>query len=164
VAAAVAALAAGRDAAACDLTARARTVACVPEPFVHHERVRFGDLDAMRHLNNVVFLRYFESARIAYLRELAPGHDPSSPESGTFGFIFAECHINYRSPVQFDELLAIGCSVGEVRRSAFRIDFRMTVEERLAAEGYGWLVGFDYDAQESRPLPDTLRGSLEAAL
>lgn len=151
------------DAAACDLTARARTVACVPEPFVHHERVRFGDLDAMRHLNNVVFLRYFESARIAYLRELDPGHDAANPGSGTFGFIFAECHINYRSPVQFDELLAIGCSVGEVRRSAFRIDFRMTVEERLAAEGYGWLVGFDYGAQESRPLPGHLRAVLAAA-
>ena len=29
----------------------------------HTERVRFGDLDAMKHLNNVVFLRYFETAR-----------------------------------------------------------------------------------------------------
>ena len=35
--------------------------------FVHRERVRFGDLDAMRHVNNAVFLRYFESARISYL-------------------------------------------------------------------------------------------------
>ena len=39
-----------------------------PVPFVHYERVRFGDLDAMRHLNNVVFLRYFESARIRFMR------------------------------------------------------------------------------------------------
>src|SRR3712207_7518226 len=38
--------------------------------FVHEERVRFGDLDAMRHLNNVVFLRYFETARITFLRDL----------------------------------------------------------------------------------------------
>ena len=48
--------------------------------YVHTERVRFGDLDAMRHLNNVVFLRYFETARIAYLREIVPGHDPARPE------------------------------------------------------------------------------------
>lgn len=118
----------------------------------------------MRHLNNVVFLRYFESARIAYLGALDPGHDPANPEGGAYGFIFAECHINYRSPVQFDEQLAIGCRIGEVRRSAFRIDFRMTVEERLAAEGYGWLVGFDYGAQEAQPLPDSLRAALEAAV
>ena len=43
------------------------------EPFVHRERVRFGDLDANRHLNNVVYLRYFETARISFMRELWPG-------------------------------------------------------------------------------------------
>jgi acyl-CoA thioester hydrolase len=134
----------------------------VPEPFVHTERVRFGDLDAMRHLNNVVFLRYFETARIAYLGRLAPELDPAGRERDDFGFIFAECHIAYRSPVMFDEEVAVACSVGEVRRSAFRIDFRMTVEERLAAEGHGWLVGFDYTEQSSAPLPDALRSTLEA--
>ena len=39
------------------------SLARLPREHVHVERVRFGDLDAMRHLNNVVFLRYFESAR-----------------------------------------------------------------------------------------------------
>ena len=117
----------------------------MPAPFVHRERVRFGDLDAMRHLNNVVYLRYFESARIAFISELSPGHSPANPERGAFGMIFAEAHINYRSPVEFDEEVAVGCSVGEVRRSAFRMDFAMHVGDRLVAEGYGWLVGFDYE-------------------
>ena len=130
---------------------------------VHTERVRFGDLDAMRHLNNVVFLRYFETARIAFIRELIPQHDPAAPESASFGFIFAECHINYRSPVHFDEELAVRCSIGEVKRSAFRVDFEMAVGERRAAEGYGWLVGFDYTAQKAAPLPDALRAVLEEA-
>jgi len=133
------------------------------QPFIHRERVRFGDLDAMRHLNNVVFLRYFESARIAYLRELTPGHNPASPEGGGLGFIFAECHISYRSPVHFDEEVAVHCSIGEVRRSAFRVDFEMRVEERLAAEGHGWLVGFDYETQRPMALPEQLRERLVAA-
>jgi len=132
-------------------------------PFVHRERVRFGDLDAMRHLNNVVFLRYFETARIAYMRELLPGHSPARPESDPFGLIFAECHINYRSPVYFDEEVAVECSIGEVRRSAFQMKFTMRVGERLAAEGYGWLVGFDYTAEKSAPLPDELRKVLQDA-
>jgi acyl-CoA thioester hydrolase len=129
----------------------------------HVERVRFGDLDAMRHLNNVVFLRYFETARIAFIRELLPSHDPADPERDAFGLIFAECHINYRSPVHFDEELAVRCSVGEVRRSSFQIRFDMKVGERLAAEGYGWLVGFDYQTQRATPLPDAVRSLLEAA-
>ena len=132
-------------------------------PFVHTERVRFGDLDAMRHLNNVVFLRYFETARIAYIRSLLPQHDPAHPESEKFGVIFAECHINYRSPVYFDEEVAVECSIGEVRRSAFQVNFTMRVGDRVAAEGYGWLVGFDYDGDRSAPLPDSFRGALEKA-
>ena len=130
--------------------------------FVHVERVRFGDLDAMRHLNNVVFLRYFETARIAFLRELAPQHDPSHPEDGGTGVIFAECHIDYRAPVHFDEQVAVTCEVSDVRRSSFRVAFEMRVEDRLAAEGYGVLVGFDYAAQTAMPLPDAIRARLEA--
>jgi len=130
-------------------------------PFVHRERVRFGDLDAMRHLNNVVFLRYFETARIAYLRDLIPGHSPARPESDPFGLIFAECHINYRSPVYFDEEVDVECSIGEVRRSAFQVAFTMRVGERVAADGYGWLVGFDYGAEKATPLPDAFRKVLD---
>ena len=122
--------------------------------FVHTERVRFGDLDAMRHLNNVVFLRYFETARIVYLRELVPSHDPAHPENDAFGLIFAECHINYRSPVHFDEEVAVACSIGNVKRSSFRVEFDMRVGSRLAAEGYGVLVGFDYAEQAAAQLPD----------
>ncbi len=41
------------------------------------------------------------------MRELSPGHNPADPERGAFGMIFAECHINYRSPVDFDEEVAV---------------------------------------------------------
>jgi acyl-CoA thioester hydrolase len=129
--------------------------------FVHSERVRFGDLDAMRHLNNVVFLRYFETARIAYLRELVPAHDPANPERDDFGLIFAECHINYRSPVYFDEQVDVRCTIGTVRRSSFRVEFDMRVGGRLVAEGYGVLVGFDYPEQRAAQLPPALRERLQ---
>ena len=129
--------------------------------YTHVETIRFGDLDAMRHLNNVVFLRYFETARIGYLRELLPEHDPSRPEGG-FGLIFAECQIVYRSPGQFDEEVAIDLRVADVKRSSFKIEFRMRAGERLLADGYGTLVGYEYEHQRSAPLPDALRERLTA--
>ncbi len=130
--------------------------------YTHVERVRFGDLDAMRHLNNVVFLRYFETARIGYISQLIPGHDPAHPE-GDFGLIFAECHVNYRSPGHFDEEVAIDLRTDDPKRSSFKVEFRMRVGERLLAEGYGTLVGFDYAAQRAMALPDALRERLERA-
>jgi acyl-CoA thioester hydrolase len=129
--------------------------------FVHRERVPFGDLDAMRHVNNAVFLRYFETARIAYLRGLRV-HNPVSEVEAGFGLIFAECHINYRSPVNFDEELDIELTIADVRRSSFRLNFEMRVGERLCAEGYGVMVGFDYAEGRAAALPDDFRGRLEA--
>jgi acyl-CoA thioester hydrolase len=129
--------------------------------FVHRERVRFADLDAMRHVNNAVFLRYFETARISYLRGLEI-HNPIAEAESGFGLIFAECHINYRSPVQFDEELDIALTISDIRRSSFRLEFDMRVGERLCAEGYGVFVGFDYAAERATPLPEDIRARVEA--
>jgi acyl-CoA thioester hydrolase len=130
--------------------------------FVHHDEVRFGDLDAMRHLNNVAFLTFFESARIAYINSIVPDHDPTKPDD--FGLIFAECHIDYRSPGHYGERIDTHVRPAQVRRSSFRVEFEMRVGERLLAAGYGALVGYDYAAGHAAPLPERLRDVLELAL
>jgi acyl-CoA thioester hydrolase len=128
------------------------------------QRVRFGDLDAMQHMNNVEFLRFFETARIDYLMGILPEHQPGSRRQ--FGFIFAECHIAYRSPAHFGEEIRTYVWPTALERSSIRLEFAMRSEPdgRLLAEGYGVLVGYDYAAGESRPVPDELRERLEPEL
>ncbi len=125
------------------------------------QRVRFGDLDALQHMNNVEFLRFFETARIDYLKQLDPQHKPG--ERGQFGFIFAECHIAYRSPGFYDEEIRTFIRPSELRRSSLKLDFEMRSEGdgRLIADGYGVLVGYDYTAGKSQPIPDSLRAALD---
>lgn len=132
-----------------------------PAAFSMVQRVRFGDLDAMQHMNNVEYLRFFETARIDYLMSVAPEHQPGSRSQ--FGFIFAECHINYRSPAHFGEEIRTWVWPGELRRSSVRLEFEMRSESdgRLVANGYGVLVGYDYEAGRARPVPDALVRKLE---
>jgi acyl-CoA thioester hydrolase len=127
--------------------------------YTHTERIRFGDLDAMRHLNNVVFLRYFETARINYLNGLLDTHDPVNQDGG-FGLIFASCHIDYRSPGHFDEDVAISVRPADIGTKSLKLEFEMRVGERLLAEGYGVLVGYDYGNERSAPLPEELKARL----
>ena len=127
--------------------------------YVHTERVRFGDLDAMRHLNNVVFLRYFETARINYLNSISEDHDPVNRDRG-FGMIFASCHIDYRSPGNFDEDVDVRVRPAEIGTKSLKLEFEMRVGERLLAEGYGVLVGYDYANQKSAALPEALCAKL----
>ncbi|HEX4804263.1 MAG TPA: thioesterase family protein [Conexibacter sp.] len=132
-------------------------------PYSHVDRVRFGDLDAMRHVNNVAFLTFFEDARIQYIQELV-GNDPTTRRG--FGLIFAECRINYRAPAFFDEEIRTCIRPGEIRRSSARLEFAMFAEgdERLLADGYGVLVGYDYAAGRSMPLPESFKAALGAPL
>ena len=127
--------------------------------FTHTERIRFGDLDAMRHLNNVVFLRYFETARINYMNSISEEHDPVNRERG-FGMIFASCHIDYRSPGNFDEDVDVRVRPAEIGTKSLKLEFEMRVGERLLAEGYGVLVGYDYANQKSAVLPEALCAKL----
>ena len=131
--------------------------------FSHVDAVRFGDLDAMRHLNNVAFLQFFESARIAYITTVVPSHRPTEPE-GDWGLIFAECHINYRSPAFFAETIRTHVRPARLRRSSVRIEFLMTSEAdgRVLAEGWDALVGYDYVAGAACPLPEVLTATLRA--
>lgn len=121
------------------------------------ERVRFGDLDAMQHMNNVEFLRYFETARIAYISSLFPEHEPTGRR--VFGFIFAECLISYRSPAHYGEEIRTRCWPLKIGNSSVKLGFEMHAlgEERLVAEGYGVLVGYDYERAASQRLPDAVR-------
>lgn len=133
-------------------------------PFSMVQRVRFGDLDAMQHMNNVEFLRFFETARIDYIRTVLPDHVPTS--GGQFGFIFAECHIAYRSPAHYDEEIRTFIRPAELRRSSVRLEFEMRndADGRLVAEGWGTLVGYDYAAERAEPLPAEVRAPLERDL
>ena len=114
------------------------------------QRVRFGDLDAMGHMNNVKFLRFFETARIEYMKTVAPDRDTRN------GFVIAECHINYRAPAFFDDDIRTFIRPGEKGRSSMRLEFEMRREsdDELIADGWGTLVAYDYEAGKTRPWPD----------
>ena len=133
-------------------------------PVVVEIAVAWGEMDSFQHVNNVVYFRYFESARIAYITTVIPSHRPTEPEDD-WGLIFAECHINYRAPAFYEEAIRTWLRPGDVARSSFRIHFEMNAEGdgRLLAEGYGVLVGYDYAAGRATALTDDVRAVLSSA-
>lgn len=128
-------------------------------PFVHEVEVRFRDLDAMGHVNNAVFLTFVESARVAYWLKLR-----GRRELKDMDLILARTEIDYRSPLELGETAEIGLRIAEVGRSSFVIEFAVldSATRRLAAEGRNVLVYYDYGAGRTAPLPDALRGVLQA--
>ena len=123
-------------------------------------QVRFRDLDAMNHVNNAVYMTYFEIARLAFWAEIAGEHDARSR-----GLILAEQSCTYRSPARHNELLDVWLKPTAMRRSSFVYHYKITerTSGRLIATGRSVQVAYDYAAERSVPLSDDYRAALEAA-
>jgi len=115
---------------------------------------RFRDTDAMGHLNHVVYITYFEVARARYWTAMTGNRD-----YGAVPFIFVHVSADYRSPAFVSEILRVGVRVSRLGNRSFDCEYR--IEEastrRLVVEGSSVQVTYDYQRQQSAPLPDELR-------
>jgi acyl-CoA thioester hydrolase len=129
---------------------------------------RFGDTDAMGHVNNAVYLTYFEVARAGYYRAVTGGMFGIGSSGNPKSFIVAEARVAYRSPVLYPEPLVLECRAGWVSRSAFGLEYRISTEAsphgaaRLAAYGETVQVMYDYGAGRVTRLPRELVDALAA--
>jgi len=122
--------------------------------FSSTSEVRWRDLDAMGHVNNVVYFTYQEQARIHYLREL----ELLPEDAGNIGFILAEASCQFKSPLKLGERVTVYIRVSEIRNSSFVFEYRLEgAQERLVATARSTQVCYDYQNQRSIPLPDEWR-------
>ena len=119
--------------------------------------VRYNDYDAAGHVNNAVYLTYFETARVRLWGEaLGLGLD--------FPFVVAAASVRYASPALLGEPLDIEISAGEVRTRAWVWRYRVTARAsgRLVADGETTQVMYDYAAAASVAIPPDVRERLES--
>ena len=132
-------------------------------PVVVEQAVVWGEMDAYQHVNNVVYFRYFENARLEYFRRL----DWAILEAETgVGPILHSTQARFRKPLSYPDRIAIGARITKVDEDRFTLHHRI-VSERLGAvstEGEGVIVTFHYARGEKVPVPEELRrriGALE---
>ena len=123
--------------------------------------VAWGDMDAFDHVNNTVFLRWFESARIAYFGELG---FLDRMESDGVGPILARATCDYRLALRYPDRVRVEATVTRLGTSSFVMGYRAFSAEHdaLAAEGEGVIVLLDYGSGQKAPLDDDLRRAIEA--
>jgi acyl-CoA thioester hydrolase len=122
-------------------------------------RPRFRDTDAMGHINNAVYVTYFEIARTEYWRRVT-----DNPKYQEVPFILAHTSIDFRSPAFVHEMLSVGVRVARIGRSSFECAYRIAEEatDRLVCEGRSVQVIFDYAKGASYPMPEALRAQFRA--
>jgi acyl-CoA thioester hydrolase len=123
--------------------------------------VQWGDQDAFGHVNNTIYLRWFESARIVYLERIGM---MDLHEAENVGPILASVACDYRRPVTYPDTVLIGARVTRIGRSSVGMEHAAASQEQgvIAAEGKSTLVTFDYHKAKSHPIPLVLRQAIEA--
>ena len=127
---------------------------------VHAMRIpiRWGDMDAMNHVNNTVYFRYFESIRIEWFRSLALYTSETRQ-----GPIIVNAFCSFLRQLEYPGDVLARHYVGEMGRST--IDTYCTLERTdqpgvIYAECGATVVWTDYGQQKSMPIPDPVRAML----
>jgi acyl-CoA thioester hydrolase len=130
-------------------------------PVVISLPVQWGEQDLFGHVNNTVFFRWFESARIAYLDRIGLSHLMAREQIGP---ILAAIGCNYRRQLTFPDMVDIGSRVTRIGRSSLTMvhALRSRAQEALVADGESTIVTFDYRAQHPVPVPDEIRAAIAA--
>ena len=121
-------------------------------PVVVEHDIAWGDMDAYQHVNNVVYFRYFENARIPWLDKV--GWD--TIEVDGIGPILHSTSARYRRALTYPDRILIGVRAIEVQLDRATVEYRIvsTKLNALAADGQAVIVSYDYSASEKCPIPE----------
>ena len=127
---------------------------------VHKARMplRWGDMDAMGHVNNTLYFRYLEQARIEWFEALGCPADP-----GGIGPVIISAHCTFLKQLRYPGEIEVQTLVGDFGRSSFHTRqriVRVDAPEVLYAEGGAKVVWVDQQVEKSLPLPEEMRGRL----
>lgn len=141
-----------------DPRAAADALAALDWARAHHTQIqmRYGDIDAMGHLNNAVYVQYLETSRVIMMRDL--GVRDREDRS-----VIARLELDYRREVQWGQIVTVDSLVERVGRTSW------TVVSRLCADGvpcaYARTVQVRVDAEHRpEPLPPGLHAAFAPLL
>jgi acyl-CoA thioester hydrolase len=129
-------------------------------PVVVQLPVAWGEMDSYRHVNNVVYFRYFENARLEYFRRL--GWFEYEKETG-IGPILAATQARFRKPLTYPDTISVAARISAVGTDRCTMDYLLVSHglQAVAAEGQGTIVTFHYPQGKKVPMPDELRRRIE---
>jgi acyl-CoA thioester hydrolase len=123
--------------------------------------VAWGEMDVYAHVNNAVYFRWFESARMAYLEAIDFRGDKAH---GGIGPILHSTHCRFRRPLFYPDTVRVGGRATALDGDRFTMEYAVvsTRSGEVAATGGGLIVAYDYPKLAKAALPDAVRRAILA--
>lgn len=113
--------------------------------------VQWGDMDAFDHVNNTMYFRYFETARLAYFEHL---NLLKTMQQDQIGPILAETACRFKRPITYPDTIRVGAAVSENHPFGFLMQYGIYSEtqDAVCSVGSGRIVLLDYQSgQKIKP-------------
>jgi len=125
-------------------------------PVVIESPIAWGDMDAFQHVNNVVYFKHFESARIAYFEKI---NFLEIMNKTGIGPILASTQCKYKIPLTYPDDVTVGAKVDAIEEDRFIMKYTVISHKfkKTAALGEGVLVTFDYQNNKKAFVPDEIK-------
>lgn len=114
--------------------------------------IRWGDLDAYGHVNNTVFFRYMEQARVEWLESISRRLKPAGE-----GPVIVNAACTFLVQLNYPGTVTVEMHVGPPGRSSIPTSYRLYANECLVAEGESTVVWMDFSTGKSVQIPDAIR-------
>ena len=126
---------------------------------VEHIPIRWGDMDAMGHVNNIVYFRYMEQARISWFERLVPARQAWR----TTGIVIVNASCNFRRAVTYPGTVAVKVYAGAPGRSSVATfyELRVDADAEVCADGEAVVVFIDMQSQKPIRIPDEFRSRMQ---
>lgn len=124
--------------------------------------IRWCDMDAFNHVNNSVYLSYFEIARLSWWSSIKP-EDVIFDKTGP---VIVNAHCQFLKAITYPETVSVKLSVGPAGRSSHECYYEIystNQPEQLYADGSTKVVWIDRELERSIPLPDYIKRHLPAS-
>jgi acyl-CoA thioester hydrolase len=126
---------------------------------INRFRVEFADVDMLRHVNNITYLRWAETARSEYFYDVL-----GEQIGGRSGMILGKMEVVYEHPMFYREFVALGARVSRIGTKSFDFAHEIWSEDRAVrcARITTTMVAMDYTTNESVVVPAVWRERIAA--
>lgn len=123
--------------------------------------VAWGEMDALQHVNNVVYFKYFETARIDFFTQV---NLLSNLQTTHVGPVLSDNHARYKRPVTFPDTLLVGVKISDIQADRFMMHYTVfsQVQQAVTTLGHSQVVMFNFKTGKKATLTPELLSALRA--
>ncbi|USD63453.1 acyl-CoA thioesterase [Vibrio sp. SCSIO 43140] len=117
--------------------------------------VAWGEMDALNHVNNAVYFRYFETARLDYFSHIHLMEDMAVTNIGP---VLGDTYCRYKLPITYPDTLLVGSRITDVKDDRFTMEYQIVSKklQKVTTIGHATIVMFNFGTNKKANLSETL--------